>query len=234
VIGRILCELPLNKPRRAAPKPGKASAASPGSCFLAASSPRPPSKTCTSPRVTPSSESPPPPGPRRFTNIRRRSFAHIRGPSRIGQETFTQTTPLGRLPGARSNRIPPQELSRSSPPSRSCQSGPRRQGFASPRPFGAPLTPPGRFGASSSKGKTARFGLGANVTTAGGKIAVRYAKIFSVSRHTFRECPALPMIPSGSRYRMTSVIRVPPPCPSKRRVCCQNWYGPSNCTSTRQ
>jgi len=41
-------------------------------------------------------------------------------------------------------------------------------------PAGAPLTPPGRFGASSSKGKIARFGLGANVTTAAAKIAVRY------------------------------------------------------------
>jgi len=73
-----------------------------------------------------------------------------------------------------SSRIPSQDLSRSSPPSRSSPSGPRRQGSASPRPFGAPLTAPGRFGASSSKGKAARLVPAANMTPAGGKIAVRY------------------------------------------------------------
>jgi len=47
-------------------------------------------------------------------------------------------------------------------------------------PFGAPLTAPGRFGASSSKGETARFGPAANVTLAGGKIAVHYIRSQSV------------------------------------------------------
>src|ERR1019366_4036173 len=46
-----------------------------------------------------------------------------------------------------SSRLSPECLALS-PPSRSSQSGPRRQGFASPLPLVAPLTAPGRFGAS--------------------------------------------------------------------------------------
>ena len=56
---------------------------------------------------------------------------------------------------------------RSSPPS--------RVRFAAP--FGAPLTAPGRFVAPSHKGKTARFGQGANVTRAGVNIVVRYTNL---------------------------------------------------------
>ena len=54
------------------------------------------------------------------------------------------------------------------------RSSPSRVRFAAPA--GAPLTAPGRFGASSSKGKTPRSGLGAIVTREAVKIAVRYTK----------------------------------------------------------
>ena len=68
----------------------------------------------------------------------------------VGYQTLLSVTgrDLLRLPRLISSRLPP-EFPALFPLSRSSQSGPRRQGFASPRPLGAPLTAPGRFGASS-------------------------------------------------------------------------------------
>ena len=95
------------------------------------------------------------------------------------------------------------------------RSSPSRVRFAAP--FGAPLTAPGRFGGSSSKGKTARFGQGANVTLAEVKIAVRYNVTTSWSRNAgrparrTRQSRLCPKLHSDARKRddpKTSPVRL--------------------------
>jgi len=92
-----------------------------------------------------------------------RSWSRVRSRTCNGPRSFPVIEPDS-APGFVALVSPFSIISKRSSPSR----------VRSAAPFGAPLTAPGRFGPSSSMGKTARFGPAANVTLAGEKIVVRY------------------------------------------------------------